>query len=200
MNDLFRNRIQLQFLKFRILPSILFKHIWKLFNINIKINESTNYFLFHTTVLPSRIFRPNTGTILIYLLFAGSGTNNFGSKKKVWIQPDPDSQHWYIVWYLKRPARLLGCCPQLGDGGGQVGGEGTVHVRLQCVQVDLDDLSREKIVTFTVVRTGRYRYSKGNQGCGKTLHKVIFYKVFKAKMNANPQANVKTQKKIKKKP
>ena len=71
-------------------------------------------------------------------------------------------------------------------------------MRLQCVQVDLDDLSREKIVTFTVVRTGRYRYSKGNQGCGKTLHKVIFYKVFKAKLNANPQAYVKTQKTNKK--
>ena len=41
---------------------------------------------------------------------------------------------------LQRPAVLLGSVTQLRDGGGEVGGEGSVDVRLQGAQVDLHHL------------------------------------------------------------
>jgi hypothetical protein len=51
------------------------------------------------------------------------------------------------ILHLEWPARLLGGGAQLGDGGGQVGGEGAVHVRLQRAQVNLNHLNKSLQVT-----------------------------------------------------
>jgi hypothetical protein len=61
------------------------------------------------------------------------------------------------VLHLEGPARLLGGGAQLGDRGGQVGGEGTVHVRLQRAQVNLNHLNKMYEVTYTVTKL-LYRY------------------------------------------
>ena len=44
------------------------------------------------------------------------------------------------ITYLERPAVLFGRLSQLADGRGKVRGEGSVDVRLQFREVDLDEL------------------------------------------------------------
>lgn len=41
---------------------------------------------------------------------------------------------------FQRPTVLLGVLPQLADGAGQIRSERSVNVRLQCVQIDFDNL------------------------------------------------------------